>query len=91
MVSLLPSSKISIAIIHRFNEAEVLRHVHFAHSEDVIKSDGTPVCSGGRQKKRIGLVEYGRPFMNLKTPLEALKVTMIYLRVSLNLTCMSSF
>jgi hypothetical protein len=43
------------------------------HSEDVKWSDGTSVCSGDRYKKRIGLVEYGKPFMDLKTPLEALK------------------
>ena len=40
---------------HCFNEAEVLRHVHaeeeipgavhLAHAEDVVRSDGTPVCS----------------------------------------------
>jgi hypothetical protein len=68
---------------HRFNEAEVLTHVHaeeeipgvvhMAHSEDVTRSDGTPVCSGDRYKKRIGLVEYGKPCMDLKTPLEALE------------------
>ena len=42
-----------------FNEDEVLRHVHpeeeitgvvhLAHSEDVIRSDGTPICFGGQQ------------------------------------------
>ena len=68
---------------HRFNESEVLSHVHaeeeipgvvhMAHSEDVKRDDGTPVCSGGRYKKRIGLVEYGKPFMDLKTPLKALE------------------
>jgi hypothetical protein len=69
---------------HRFNETEVLRHVHagrnprscsvhMAHSEDVKRPDGTSVCSGNRYKKRIGLVEYGKPFMDLKTPLEVLK------------------
>ena len=69
---------------HRFDEAEILRHIHaeedipgvvrIAHSEDVVRSDGTPVCSGCRHKKRICLVEYGKSFMDLKTPLEALKV-----------------
>ena len=54
---------------HRFSEAEVLRHVHaeedipgvihMAHSEDVIRGDGMPICSGGQYKKRICLVEYG--------------------------------
>ena len=68
---------------HRFNESEVLSHVHaeeeipgvvhMAHSEDVKRDDDTPVCSGVRYKKRIGLVEYGKPFMDLKTPLEALE------------------
>jgi hypothetical protein len=68
---------------HRFSEAEVLHHVHdeeeipgvvhLVHSEDVMRSDGMAVCSGKRYKKRIGLVEYGKPFMDLKTPLEALE------------------
>ena len=68
---------------HRFNEVELLHHihdgdevpgvVHMVHSEDVKRDDGTPVCSGNRYKKRIGLAEYGKPFMDLKTPLEALK------------------
>jgi len=68
---------------HRFNEAEVLQHihkgvevpgvVHMVHSEDVKRDDGIPVCSGDRYKRRIGLAEYGKPFMDLKTPLEALK------------------
>ena len=59
MVSLLPSSKITgnnlNAIIrgHRFNEAEVLRHVHLAHSEDVIRSDGTPVCPNNRSSRKL--------------------------------------
>ena len=39
-----------------------------------MQSDGTPVCSGGRQKKRMGLVAYGKPFTDLKTPLEGPKV-----------------
>ena len=43
------------------------------HSEDVKGDGGTPVRSGERYKKRIGLAEYGKPFMDLKTPLEALK------------------
>lgn len=77
---------------HRFNETEVLRHiyaeeeiptiVHIAHSEDVFSY---LFC---RQKKRI---EYGKPFMNLKTLLEALKQSMIYLKVSLKLTYLPSF
>lgn len=68
---------------HRFNEVVVLQHVqdgdevpgvvHMVHSEDVERDDGTPVCSGDRYKKRISLAEYGKPFMDLKTPLEALK------------------
>ena len=67
---------------HCFSEDEVLRRVHaeevipgvvhLVHSEDVI-SDGVPVCSGKRYKKRLCLVEYGKPFMDLKTPLDALE------------------
>jgi hypothetical protein len=67
----------------RFDEVEVLQHVHssgeipgvvhMVHSEDVKGDGGTPVRSGERYKKRIGLAEYGKPFMDLKTPLEALK------------------
>jgi hypothetical protein len=68
---------------HRFSEAEVLCHVHaeedipgvvhMAHSEVVVRDDGTPVCSGNRYKKRVCLVEYGHSFMDSKTPLEALE------------------
>jgi hypothetical protein len=41
----------------------------------VTRGDGISVCSGNRYKKRISLVDYGKPFMDLtrKTPLEALK------------------
>ena len=65
--------------------------VHLVHSGDVIQSDGAPVCSGGRQKKRVGLVEYGKPFMDLKTPLEALKVIYYLLESEFEFDMLSSF
>jgi hypothetical protein len=68
----------------RFNEAEILHHihaeeeipgiVHIAHSETVMQVHNIPVCSGDRQKNRIGLSRYEKPFMDLKTPLAALMV-----------------
>lgn len=67
---------------HRFDEAEVIRHIHangnipgvvqIMHSQVILRKDGSPVCSGDRHKTRICLLEYGKPFMDLKTPLEAL-------------------
>jgi len=69
---------------HRFGEAETIRHihgdqdipgvVHIAHSQAILRSDRSPVCSGDRHKTRVCLLEYGKPFMDLKTPLEALIV-----------------
>lgn len=69
---------------HRFNEPEIIRHIHaednipgivrIVSSEAVIRRDGTAVCSGNRHKTRIGLAEYGQSFMDLKTPLEVLMV-----------------
>ncbi|KAF8804271.1 hypothetical protein BYT27DRAFT_7107756 [Phlegmacium glaucopus] len=69
---------------HRFGEAEVIHHihgdndipgvVHLAYSQAILRSDRSPVCSGDRHKTRMCLLEYGKPFMDLKTPLEALIV-----------------
>ena len=67
---------------HHFDEAEILHHIHadgqipgvvqIAHSEAVMWSNGTHIHVGNQHKTRIGLQQYGKPFIDLKTPLEAL-------------------
>jgi hypothetical protein len=69
---------------HRFDEVQIIRHiheykdipgvVHIAHSQAILRDDHSPVCSGDRHKTRVCLSEYGKPFMDLKTPLEVLIV-----------------
>ncbi|KAF8808450.1 hypothetical protein BYT27DRAFT_7096906, partial [Phlegmacium glaucopus] len=69
---------------HRFDEAEIIHHihgdndipgvVHIAHSQALLHNDRSPVCSGDRQKMRVCMLECGKPFMDLKTPLEVLIV-----------------
>ena len=67
---------------NRFTEAEILEHihkedvpgvVHCVHSETVQWEQDREISSSERKKIRMCLVEYGRAFMDLETPLEALK------------------
>lgn len=79
MMSLLPSSKFSIAIEvivsmrpRSFAHTEILLELFMSsgpnESEDVTRSDGTPVSSGSRYAM------HGKPFVNSKTQFEVLKV-----------------
>ena len=68
----------------RFDEAGIIHHIHkhgnvpgviyLAHSQNVVQADGLPICCGDRNKRRVCLAECGKPFMDLKTPMEVLKV-----------------
>ena len=78
---------------NRFTEAEMLEHihkedvpgvVHCVHSETV-RSEQGEISSGERKKVRMCLVEYGRAFMDLETPLEVLKVVYDLLESESNL------
>ena len=69
---------------HRFDEPMIINHIHrdgpfpgviqLVHYEDVKDSKGTEISSGTRNKVRLTEKDWGTPFMDIKTPREALLI-----------------